>query len=58
MADLDMSENPGAEPSGKEEVVSEREDFAKRDDFYYYSISPVREAVITSRGTPSSSRPE
>ncbi|KIJ50568.1 hypothetical protein M422DRAFT_245186 [Sphaerobolus stellatus SS14] len=32
MADLDMSENPGAEPSGEEEVVSEREDFAKRDE--------------------------
>ncbi|KIJ25009.1 hypothetical protein M422DRAFT_274116 [Sphaerobolus stellatus SS14] len=31
MADLDMSEIPGAELSGDEEVVSEREDFAKRD---------------------------
>ncbi|KIJ24259.1 hypothetical protein M422DRAFT_275018 [Sphaerobolus stellatus SS14] len=32
MADLDMSENPETEPSGEEEVVSEREDFAKRDE--------------------------
>ncbi|KIJ42860.1 hypothetical protein M422DRAFT_253962 [Sphaerobolus stellatus SS14] len=32
MADLDMSESTGAEPSGEEEVVSEWEDFAKRDD--------------------------
>ncbi|KIJ48151.1 hypothetical protein M422DRAFT_247902, partial [Sphaerobolus stellatus SS14] len=32
MADLDMSENPGAEASGEEEVVSEQEDFAKRDE--------------------------
>ncbi|KIJ33506.1 hypothetical protein M422DRAFT_264436, partial [Sphaerobolus stellatus SS14] len=32
MADLDMPENPGAEPNGEEEVVSEREDFAKRDE--------------------------
>ncbi|KIJ39171.1 hypothetical protein M422DRAFT_258062 [Sphaerobolus stellatus SS14] len=29
MANLDMSEDPGAEPSGEEEVISEREDFAK-----------------------------
>ncbi|KIJ41864.1 hypothetical protein M422DRAFT_255190 [Sphaerobolus stellatus SS14] len=58
MADLDMSENPGAEPSGEEEVVSEREDFAKRDDFYYYPTPPVRETVITSRSTTPSFRPE
>ncbi|KIJ41563.1 hypothetical protein M422DRAFT_255485 [Sphaerobolus stellatus SS14] len=31
MADLDMSENPAAKQSGEEEVVSEREDFAKRN---------------------------
>ncbi|KIJ51637.1 hypothetical protein M422DRAFT_243941 [Sphaerobolus stellatus SS14] len=32
MTDLDMSENVGAELSGEEEVFSEQEDFAKRDE--------------------------
>ncbi|KIJ49867.1 hypothetical protein M422DRAFT_246232 [Sphaerobolus stellatus SS14] len=32
MADLDMSGSTGAELSGEEEVVSEREDFAKHDE--------------------------
>ncbi|KIJ42212.1 hypothetical protein M422DRAFT_254619 [Sphaerobolus stellatus SS14] len=32
MADLDISENAGAELSGEEEVVSEQEDFAKHDE--------------------------
>ncbi|KIJ48153.1 hypothetical protein M422DRAFT_247907, partial [Sphaerobolus stellatus SS14] len=58
MADLDMPENPGAEPSREEEVVSEREDFVKRDDLYYYPTSPVRETVITSRSTTPNFRPE
>ncbi|KIJ43942.1 hypothetical protein M422DRAFT_252439 [Sphaerobolus stellatus SS14] len=32
MADLDMSDTPAPEPAGEEEVISEREDFAKRDE--------------------------
>jgi hypothetical protein len=32
MADLDMSDTPTPEPAGEEEVTSEREDFAKRDE--------------------------
>ncbi|KIJ31908.1 hypothetical protein M422DRAFT_266410 [Sphaerobolus stellatus SS14] len=32
MADLDITESSGAEPNGEEEVISEWEDFAKRDE--------------------------